>query len=454
MMPLDTATEPLVTNANGELPLISARGVRKKFCRDLRRSLHYGMVDVANSLIGRRHDEEVLRKDEFWAVDGVSFDLYRGESLGLLGRNGSGKSTLLRLIAGQRKLSAGQVTTRGRIVSMTELGLGFDPSMTGRENIYINGAVHGFSRQHIDTLVDEIIDFAGIPQFMDTSVGAYSSGMRARLGFAIATHLEPDVLIADEVLAVGDTAFRRKCIDHIAGYIERGGSLVVVAHDAYLVQSLCNRSLILTNGRMTFSGTALDGVREHFETGYAQELEAMLARGNKKVAIANDDIGVVQSASAGLAAQPLTEAAPVAIDRFEVVDAEDGSERVRCGRAAIVRMYYRSQITASVSWGFAIETANRQTRITTMSKGIEGVATVIEPGEHRAECVITKLPLRPGVYAICGGITVPPTMAPMALLGFDGPANNFIVSGATATREENVKLMNKDLVEIDVEWLS
>ena len=191
--------------------LVKVENVGKKFCRGLKRSLWYGVKDICSELIGQDNVHKELRKDEFWAVKRVSFDLKRGECLGLIGKNGAGKSTLLKILNGIIKPDEGRVTMYGRIGALIELGAGFNPILTGRENIYNNAAVLGIPKRDVDHRFAEIVDFAEIDEFLDTPVQNYSSGMKVRLGFAVAAHLEPDGLMIDEVLAVGDLGFVIKC---------------------------------------------------------------------------------------------------------------------------------------------------------------------------------------------------------------------------------------------------
>ena len=189
--------------------LVKAENLSKKFCKDLKTSLWYGLQDL---LPGRHKDREEtrLRPKEFWALKDINFELRRGECLGLIGHNGAGKSTLLKILNGLINPDAGQVTMRGRVGALIELGAGFNPILTGRENIYNNGAVLGFTRKEINEKIEAIIDFAEIRDFIDMPVQNYSSGMKVRLGFSVAAQMEPDVLIIDEVLAVGDIGFRHK----------------------------------------------------------------------------------------------------------------------------------------------------------------------------------------------------------------------------------------------------
>ena len=198
--------------------LIKVEGLSKKFCKDLKTSLWYGVKDLFTGLQGNKEERE-LRDKEFWAVKDINFELRRGECLGLIGHNGAGKSTLLKMLNGLINPDAGKITIKGRVGALIELGAGFNPILTGRENIYNNGAILGFTRKEINEKVEEIIDFAEIREFIDMPVQNYSSGMKVRLGFAVAAQMEPDVLIIDEVLAVGDLGFILKCfktIDNIS----------------------------------------------------------------------------------------------------------------------------------------------------------------------------------------------------------------------------------------------
>jgi len=192
--------------------LIRVENVSKKFCRSLKKSLWYGMRDLSKEVLGRRHGGDgELRPDEFWSVNDVSFELKRGECLGLIGPNGAGKSTLLKMLNGLIKPDQGRIEMRGRVGALIELGAGFNPILSGRENIYVNGSVLGLAKEEIDQKLDEIIEFSELDEFIDSPVQNYSSGMKVRLGFAVAAHMKPDILLIDEVLAVGDIGFRTKC---------------------------------------------------------------------------------------------------------------------------------------------------------------------------------------------------------------------------------------------------
>ncbi len=244
--------------------VVSAKNVSKKFCKNLKRSLAYGIVELSKNLIGIKPDLTTLRKDEFWALKDISFELRRGEVLGVIGENGSGKTTLLRLLAGIFPPDKGRIMMKGKVGALIALGAGFHPHMTGRENIYLNGTILGMNRNEIDKKIDEIIDFAEITEFIDAPVSTYSSGMRVRLGFSVASQLNPDVLLIDEVLAVGDIGFRSKCLNAIEK-ITRDAAVVFVSHQMPQVTRICTDIIVLDRGKSIYQGSdTLRGVEHYF----------------------------------------------------------------------------------------------------------------------------------------------------------------------------------------------
>ena len=200
---------------------------------------------------------------EVKALSDVSVTVEPGEAVGLVGRNGSGKSTLLRLVSGIIKPTAGRVEAGGRVASLLELGAGFHPDFTGRENVYLNGSIHGLSRSRVREAMDEIVSFAELEQFIDLPVRTYSSGMYMRLGFSVAAHIESDILLLDEVFAVGDEQFQRKCFGKVAEFKNRGGTIVFVSHDAQAVERLCDRAVLLRQGEVAFDGRTQDAIAEY-----------------------------------------------------------------------------------------------------------------------------------------------------------------------------------------------
>ena len=239
---------------------VVAEGVSRRF-----RIYPQRNVTLKEAIVRRRQ----LRPTDIWAVRDISFQIEPGEAVGFVGRNGSGKTTLLRLIAGVFAPTSGRIAVGGRIGSLLELGAGFHPEFTGRENIFLSGAIYGLKRKQIRERLDEIIAFTELERFIDLPVKTYSSGMHMRLGFSVATHVEADILLLDEVFAVGDEAFQRKCIDRILDFKHAGGTIVFVSHAAAAVEHLCDRVLLLRRGRIEFDGDAHEGIRR-----YQQQLAA------------------------------------------------------------------------------------------------------------------------------------------------------------------------------------
>lgn len=234
--------------------LIKCESVSKKFCKDFKQSLLYGIKDVALSFSRKGNHNDRLRKDEFWAVKNISFELRRGQCLGLIGHNGAGKSSLLKILNNLLTPDDGQVTMHGRVGALIELGAGFSPILTGRENIYNNGAVLGFTKAEINSKVETIIDFAEIREFIDMPVQNYSSGMKVRLGFAIAAQMEPDILIIDEVLAVGDLGFVLKCFKTIDTILPNT-AIVFVSHSMPMISRICSSVILMDKGQTLYQGT-------------------------------------------------------------------------------------------------------------------------------------------------------------------------------------------------------
>jgi lipopolysaccharide transport system ATP-binding protein len=244
--------------------LIKVDGVSKKFCKNLKQSLAYGFRDVFDSVIGKKPSLK-LRNDEFWAVKDISFEVKRGECLGLIGHNGAGKSTLLKMLNGLIRPDEGSIEMHGKVGALIELGAGFNSLLTGRENIYNNGAVLGFTKQEIDEKLNEIIIFSELEEFIDMPVQNYSSGMKVRLGFAIAAQMEPDILLIDEVLAVGDMGFVLKCFNQMDKLLQNT-ALILVSHGMPQISRMCTHVILMDHGKVLCNTDDVSyGITEYYK---------------------------------------------------------------------------------------------------------------------------------------------------------------------------------------------
>lgn len=235
------------------VPVVRVENVSKRFIIRKEKSLKERIVNAGRSS---------KNKEDFWALKNVTLDVNAGTTIGLIGPNGSGKSTLLKAIGGIIEPTSGSVTRRGRLAALLELGAGFHPDLTGRENVYLNASILGLSRKQTDFYFDDIVDFSGIHNFIDTQVKFYSSGMYVRLAFAVAIHVDPDLLLVDEVLAVGDEAFQRKCLDKIRSFQEEGRTIILVTHNLSQVTELADRAILLNRGAVVYDGEPGEAVTE------------------------------------------------------------------------------------------------------------------------------------------------------------------------------------------------
>jgi ABC-type polysaccharide/polyol phosphate transport system ATPase subunit len=359
-------------------PLIELRQVSKRFTlhQESQRSFQETFIRFLQRKPNPRHD--------FWSLQDVSFEVKQGDSFGIIGPNGSGKSTLLKLISGILEPTSGDIFTQGRIASLLELGAGFHPDLTGRENIFLNGSVVGLSRRQIKQRLDEIIDFAELGEFIDVPIRHYSSGMYVRLGFAVAIHTDPDILLVDEVLSVGDVSFQHKCLDGIRRFREGGGTLVLVSHDLGTIQSLSNAAIWLDRGVARDVGRPVDVV----------------------MAYLND---VADKAEARAATKPLPElegvrrwgTGKVQITRVELCD-RTGTPRtlfVNGGAMEIRLSYFAEQRVEDPVFGIAIHHANG-THVCGPNTGFDGLHIPCVEGEGQVTYFIPALPFIEGEYLV------------------------------------------------------
>jgi lipopolysaccharide transport system ATP-binding protein len=236
--------------------IIEARNVWKIYCRQLKRAMWYGLRDLTTELSGQGHDRPIgeLRRGEFYAIKDASFQVRRGECVAMMGPNGAGKSTMLKMINGLIRPNSGSIAIRGRIGALIELGTGFNPTLTGRENVYVNASILGLKKQEVDRIFDDIVDFAELGHVINDPVKTYSSGMKVRLGFSVAANLRPDLLIMDEILAVGDVGFRMKCFAHLKNLIASGVAIILVSHAISMLQRVATRAIVFGQGEIVHDG--------------------------------------------------------------------------------------------------------------------------------------------------------------------------------------------------------
>ena len=331
---------------------------------------------------------------DFYALDDIDFTVEVGETFGILGHNGSGKSTLLKCIAGTIRPSSGLVRVRGRLSALLELGAGFHPDLTGRENVYLNGSILGFSKARIETIFDEIVEFSGLEDFIDTQVKHYSSGMYARLGFAVAVNLEPDVLLIDEVLAVGDEAFQRKCIERVRGFQSDGRTICLVTHSPEMVRHLCDRALVLDHGRLLHVGDVDEAVAVYRQSlATPTEPPSDLPRAEPGEAVVLDGVD---------------DGPPVSIvDTWIEPPSDDGPRAHRPGERLVVGARFASVDDREVRVRMAIHSHDGVEMVNVSTFDIAGTDLVVGPGEHDVRFVIGDVPFMDGQFLVTLVFTSP-----------------------------------------------
>lgn len=273
--------------------VLEVDNVFKKFRKG---EIHDSLRDLIPAAVKgafKKQEHRDLEEREFWALQGVSFVLPRGEAFGIIGSNGAGKSTILKLLSGIIYPTKGKINVYGKLSALIEVGAGFHPDLTGRENIYLNGTILGMTRKEINSKFNDIVDFSGLEDFIDTPVKRYSSGMYARLGFSVAAHVDPDILIVDEVLSVGDYVFQNKCLERMNSIIRGGASVIFVSHNLHAVGELCPRSLLLDHGQAVHIGTSQEVIKAYMDRSALQMREKRgsdVAISDVKVRDANGDV--------------------------------------------------------------------------------------------------------------------------------------------------------------------
>lgn len=380
-------------------PVIEVRHVGKKYAKSLKKAMVYGLLDISKAaalpqkyrsdnydarmrdIAGEAPAIPKLRGSEFWALQNVSFDLKRGECVGMIGHNGAGKSTLFKILSGIISPSTGRVTIRGRLTSLIEVGSGFHPMLSGRENIYISGAVLGMSRQEIDKKLDQIIAFSGVEEFIDMPVKFYSSGMHVRLGFSVLAHLEPDIMLIDEILAVGDMEFQKKCIDRINKMRAEEMAIALVSHNLHRIESLSSYVMWLEHGEVKMKGDTgeiIEAYRAWEIEKYRQALEPAekSESGNEKVRL----------------------------ERVEVSRADGGeSTSFEYGESFKVTVHYDARVRVEAP-KFQLFFYAEDTLVFVASMLIDGHCPEYIEGKGKVECVVAHPCLLPRVYEIAATI--------------------------------------------------
>jgi len=358
------------------------------------KTLREALVDAAKAPIRRVRNfgrSSSRKEDRFWALRDVDLTVENGEVLGIIGRNGAGKSTLLKILTRVTEPTEGRARLHGRVGSLLEVGTGFHPELTGRENIYLSGSILGMTRREIDRRFDEIVEFAEVERFLDTPIKRYSSGMGVRLGFAVAAHLDPEILLIDEVLAVGDISFQRKSLNKMKSVGSSGRTVLFVSHNIPAVTNLCDRIVLLDEGRVVRDGAPRDVVEEYRRLAV------------KRTSASHESPGVWSLRDG-------RDESDVRIGRIEMRDPESGRPKghLATGDGVLFRLHYRSSVDAkNASFGFEIYTTNG-VRLINYTTYHDLVETPLRAGqEGTLDCVFPTLPLSVGEYLLGVRVSIP-----------------------------------------------
>lgn len=385
--------------------------VSKKFARRLRSALRYGLIEAAKRVVGLKLDLAHLRADEFWALQNADFELKAGDALGIMGVNGSGKTTLLRILNGTYAPDTGKVTIRGRVGALIAAGAGFAPLLTGRENIYISGSLLGMSRQEMRAKFDEIVAFSGLESFIDTPIRNYSSGMAVRLGFAVAVMSSPEVLLVDEVLAVGDIQFQKKCYEYLLGLRHQGTSILLVSHSIGAIWAVCTKGLFLHKGESRLLGSVEDVCRAYEDQNSRAAVDEAAATrvARARSAAGGGDPTDVPQALVERDALPSEYGhqkggtGDIACLEVKILSSPQGEEvsEVDFGKPFVIRYRYRVRRRIEKPILRSSLDAVHYKFIVSLDSYEQGFAwDAIEPGEYVLHKHIQSQMLRPGYYTV------------------------------------------------------
>lgn len=313
-------------------------------------------------------DNETTELEEFWALKDINFEIKQGDKVGIIGRNGAGKSTLLKILSRITEPTTGSIGIKGRVASLLEVGTGFHPELTGRENIFLNGTILGMTKKEVKKRFDEIVDFSGIEKFLDTPVKRYSSGMYVRLAFAVAAHLEPEILIIDEVLAVGDAEFQKKCLGKMDEVSQEGRTIIFVSHNMASLQSLCLSSIVMSDGAIKYTGKCFDAVNYYLNICKSINLFPK----------------------------------PVKSKDFELVNIsyfqnKEETKSITEGIATEIVLYIRSQKEISATINISFSNSMNETMALISSK-FQSNKIILQQGENHIKCLAYDLPFISGTY--------------------------------------------------------
>jgi ABC-type polysaccharide/polyol phosphate transport system ATPase subunit len=428
---------------------LEVQAVSKRYTAALKPSMRHGLEDIRAEIRLRSGPvSRPLRENEFFAVHGVDVSVRRGGSLGVLGRNGAGKSTLLRMIAGITKPDEGEITVRGRIGSLLDTSGGFNPILTGRENVRASCQLWGVERRAFPEIEAEILAFAGLGEFTDAPLRTYSKGMRMRLGFAVAMGLTPDLLLVDEALAVGDVTFQKRCANRIRDFLDTGGALVLVSHSLLAVQAICREALVLEHGEVVASGDVSTAVRAYAEIISDHEaLEQLHADARKDRLVADAQARTTEEADEE-EAEPAGEdrstnrvsseiepevldpfyGRPAVFSRVRVSNGSGGTP-VHGGPLVVEATLVSKEPHPSLMWALLVYSADGTDCILLDLTDPDAQPLSVEAGETELRADTAALALLPGIYSLRLAIVEVPTGTPFALHGMDTVARVFEVGG-------------------------
>jgi lipopolysaccharide transport system ATP-binding protein len=363
-------------------PVIQIEQLRKKFCGNLRKSLWYGMQDIGSEIFGLKRQSHALRKEEFWALKDISFSIRQGESVGLIGSNGAGKSTLLRVISGLIKPDQGSVKVKGRVAPLIALGAGFNPVLTGRENIFVNMSILGLTPEQIKSRFDEVVEFSGLEHALDMPVQTYSSGMAARLGFSCAIFTTPDILLIDEVLAVGDLKFRARCYRKLAELKKSETTFIMVSHNPQSILSICDVGMYLKKGVLMGFGTT---------QSIMQQYEADLA---------NLDLSAIHSSAKGSALDASAGFRICEVAFYDQINSKESD--ILSGEEAdlVLTLEAQKKFTNLNIQIYISDAAMYGERTLYLNNSTDGVKITATPGIQKVSVRFPYLGLNPGLYSM------------------------------------------------------